>query len=438
MKSGFSISTKANLGSIYSAFLGLYHQLIRSDFAQKVAETFATRVLLIGVGLVTSVIVARILGPEGRGLYAVATAVGAIGVQFGNLGLHASNTYYVAKDRSLLPTLLGNTLLVSFGLGSFGAFAAGLIFYLWSGLAPVHGLLLTLALLWVPFGLAYMLLQNLLLGIQEVRAYNAIELTTKIIAVALVGAIIIFQIVAVETVFFATLAALIISFIWALWRLYPHLNHFPQASFSLFKENIGYGFKAYLAAFFSFLVLRADLLIVKYLLGAEQTGYYSIAVRMADMVYMLPVVIGAILFPTLSALPNNREKWEFTQKVVFWVGVAMVILGGFAVLLAKPAVWLLYGEAFLPSVPAFSWLTLGIVLLSINAVFMNYFASTGMPLVTVYSPAIAIVFNVVLNFRLVPWLGIVGASFASIVSYGLMLIISIVYISAKKDERLPT
>ena len=98
---------------------------VNSDLSQKVVETFVTRILLIGIGLVTSVIVARILGPEGRGLYAVALAVGAIGMQFGNLGLHASNTYYVSRDRSLLPLLVSNTLLVSFAFGGTGALLAG-------------------------------------------------------------------------------------------------------------------------------------------------------------------------------------------------------------------------------------------------------------------------------------------------------------------------
>ena len=61
-------------------------------------ETYATRILLIGIGLVSAVIVARLLGPQGRGIYAVAAATGALGVQFGNLGLHTSNIYFVARD----------------------------------------------------------------------------------------------------------------------------------------------------------------------------------------------------------------------------------------------------------------------------------------------------------------------------------------------------
>ena len=55
-------------------------------------ETFSTRILLIVVSLITSVFVARALGPEGRGLYAIALTVSMLGIQFSNLGLHSSNT----------------------------------------------------------------------------------------------------------------------------------------------------------------------------------------------------------------------------------------------------------------------------------------------------------------------------------------------------------
>ena len=41
--------------------------------------TFGNRILLVGLGLLTTVIVARSLGPEGRGVFAIAVALAAIG-----------------------------------------------------------------------------------------------------------------------------------------------------------------------------------------------------------------------------------------------------------------------------------------------------------------------------------------------------------------------
>ena len=63
---------------------------------------------------------------------------------------------------------------------------------------------------------------------------------------------------------------------------------------------------------------------------------------------------------------------------------------------------------------------------------MNFFASIGMPLITLLSTGFATVLNIILNMRFIPEYGIIGASFSSIISYGLMLIISIIYVYKRK------
>ena len=120
-----------------STGLAFWRRVRQSDFVYNTVSTFGTRLLLIGIGLITSVIIARILGPEGRGAYAAAMAVVGIGVQFGNLGLHASNTYYVSHDRTLLSQLVSNTLVISLGLGGLGVSIAWLVFFIWSSSAPL-------------------------------------------------------------------------------------------------------------------------------------------------------------------------------------------------------------------------------------------------------------------------------------------------------------
>jgi O-antigen/teichoic acid export membrane protein len=135
-------------------------------------------------------------------------------------------------------------------------------------------------------------------------------------------------------------------------------------------------------------------------------------------------------------MTDARVKWAYTKRVALSVGVITVVLSAGAAVLAGPLVRLLFGEAFVPSVPAFIWMLPGVVFLSINTCYMNYFASVGMPLVTVVSPGLAAILAVVANVKLIPWLGIVGASVTSVLSYGLMLATSIIYVSYF-EERQP-
>jgi O-antigen/teichoic acid export membrane protein len=424
-------------GPFAGVLSGLVRGLGTPGFVRDVAETYATRVALVGIGLVTSVVVARILGPTGRGFYAVAMTVGGVGVQIGNLGLQAANTYSVARDASRLSALLGNSLLVSFGFGTVVAAAVWSAFCVWPSAAPVEGGLLLLSLAWIPVGLAYLLLQNLLIGIGDVRSFNSAEIGNRVLSVLLVGVVVLLGAVRPETVFLAALAALAVAVAWMLRRLCVRFGARLALSVPLFRENVRYGLKAYAAAMFAFVVLRSDLLLVQYLLGPEQVGYYSIAVTIADQLYMLPVVVGTILFPRLSGMPGDAERWAYARRVSLWVGAGMTAFAVVVGLAAGPLIRLLFGASFLPAVPALLWLLPGIVMLSVNTIYMNYFASTGMPPVTILAPAAAALFNVGLNLALIPRLGIVGASISSVAAYGGMLAASSIYLRYAKGRSGP-
>ena len=408
----------------------------RPTIWRSIVETYSTRLLLIAIGFTTTVIISRTLGPSGRGLFAVAAAIGAIGVQFGNFGLHASNTYYVAKDRKLLPVLVGNTLVVSFGLGGMAALLGWILAAISPKLAPLHGTLLALALAWIPFGLAYQLLQNLLLGIDQVRAYNGIELVSKVIGLILVGLALLSGRVSAEIMFAATMAALVISLVWVLWKLHDFLLRPIFLSLTVFRQHVGLGVKAYLIAFFGFLVMRIDLVMVKYMLGTQSAGYYSISETMAENMITLPVVVGTILFPKLSGMTHNKDKLHLTKKAAFVTAALMVPIMVMASVLAKPMVKLIFGKSFLPAAPPFIWLMPGSFLLGIETVIVQYLNSLGFPRIIAYAWLLVTALNVGINLWAIPAYGINGAAIVSTICYSLVfvLVLAVIYQSNRSER----
>lgn len=421
-------------GGVAGAFHALYRIVIRSDFVRKVAETFATRILLIGIGLFTSVIVARILGPEGQGLYTMAVVISVIGVQFANLGLHASNTYYVARDRKLLPPLVGNTLVASFVFGGTGAALTLVIFSMWPKLSPIDGLLLILALLWIPFGLAYMLLQNLLLGIQEVRTYNKIELTNKVFAVSFICLLILLGAVTVETIYIVSLIALIASFIWILRQLKGHIHCSPMPSFALFKDSLCYGFKAYISAFAALMIQRMDLLMINYYLGNKQTGLYSIAVGLIDMLFLFPIIVGTIAFPKLCAMGEWHQRLKYTRKIVIvMVGIIipLIIIIFFS---AEFIITTLYGSNYADSVGPLAWFLPGLFVWSIEVMYRKLLISIDYPAAIAWGWIGAFCLNIVLNVVLIQRFGINGAAAASSLTYFAVTSVTIFLLSRISQE----
>lgn len=408
--------------AISAASAQLWRMAAGTELRRNVLETYGTRVLVILVTFATAVVIARELGPTGRGLYAVAATLGAIGAQFGNLGLHASNTFYVAKDRALLPALIGNTLVVVF-VSCVVAAVSGIGFVFWPKISPVHGTLLLLALASVPFSLAYLLTQGLLLGVNEVRAYNQIEWGGKLLAMTLIGMLVFVHGSTVELFFGATLLSIMATFLWAFLRLRRVSAEPPKLSLAVFRQSIGIGVRAYTIAFFGFLLLRIDLLMVKYMLGATEAGYYSISQVLAENTMMFPVVIGLLLFPKLSALSQREEKLQLANKAVLVTAALMLPVVAIAALAAAPLISVAFGRNFLPAVPPFAWLMPGTYFLGIETVMVQLLNSEGFPPIIIVAWIVDTILNVALNFWAIPRFGITGASMVSSVCYFLMFLV---------------
>jgi O-antigen/teichoic acid export membrane protein len=394
-----------------------YQRLRKSDFASKVAQTYLTQLLKILIGVVTSVIVARALGPEGRGVFALAGALAALGIQFGNMGMHASNTYFIAGNPKLLDRLLGNSLTLSFALGIGIAGGTWIVLLIFPEMISVHGWLLAIALISIPIGIAFLLLENLLLGLHEVKAFNAAELINRSLPLVLLLFVITLRPVNVLIAFGTTLIALIAGTVYSYARIRRRLEGSMTVSKTLFAQNFRYGLKAYTASLFCFLVLRVDLFLVQKMLGLEQTGYYSVAATMADMVALLAATIGTILFPRLSAEPVIRRKLDFMWKACAGTAAIMFLLVIVASLLARPVVLLMFGKAFMPSAVAFILLMPGIFFLSIHSVSVQFLNSIGYPKIVVAIWGISLAVNVLANLWLIPHRGINGAAVASSISY---------------------
>jgi O-antigen/teichoic acid export membrane protein len=138
---------------------------------------------------------------------------------------------------------------------------------------------------------------------------------------------------------------------------------------------------------------------------------------MAELIYILPVVVGTILFPKLTSLTDIREKWLLAKKVTFDVTVGMLLMLSLAGFLANPIVAVLFGKAFLPSISAFLWLLPGVFFLGVQTVIVQFLNSIGFPITVVGVWVITALLNIGLNILVIPVYGIVGASMVSSLSY---------------------
>jgi len=163
-------------------------------FVRGTTVTFTSGVLTLLLGLGTSVILARVLGPEGKGSYTLAMLLPSLIVTFGNLGIGPATVYYVARGEFRREEILGNNILLSAGIGGIGVLA-GLVVVLFfretvfPGVAPGY---LLLALLLVPVQVFSSYVRYVLLGAQRIKEFNYVQIAQSalflgFVALALLG-----------------------------------------------------------------------------------------------------------------------------------------------------------------------------------------------------------------------------------------------------------
>ncbi len=399
--------------------------LLKQDLVNTILHTYATRLLLIILGLVGNVIITRSLGVENYGVYTLTLTIIALGTQFGNFGLHSANIFYVAKKKMFLGMLLKNSILFSIIVGSFISIIVYLVYRLLPQLFNIDFAILFIVILIIPISLMLLLTKNLLIGIGKIKLDNKISIYIKSLTIILLLLSMgLFKLnLSIALCIFAIGLALSLFFV--LKILKKNITYNYILSIRLLKKISKFGFKAYLSALFAFLVLKSDLFFVSYYLSKSELGYYSLAVSFIDYIYILPVIIGTILFQKLSSMKCNNDKYIIMRRINYYFTIGYAIFLLFIYLFSKGLIIFLYGDEFIHSIAPMNILLIAIFFMGNATLFLQYIASNNFPLKIVYIWGVGFLVNLVLNYVLIKSYALYGVSISTVISYLLIYLLSI-------------
>jgi O-antigen/teichoic acid export membrane protein len=390
---------------------------MRSDVLLMLAAKLC--VLVFGAG--ATVIVARSLGPGGRGSLASIYALMTLLVQLGTAGIVSANPYFAGREPHLRARIAGNSLWLGGALGPAIALVGFAIKLLApAALADISWSELSIGMLAVPVMLSSVFLQSILLAEGRTVLYNGVDAGTALLTVALLGGVLGLAgggVLLALSLMVGPQALALGVYIAAMRR---HGRILKPLDRPLARRMLGYGARAYVITLFAYLLVRIDLLLVNGIQGARAAGQYSIAVAVADAIDLLPLSVCVNLFARLARGSVGREA---SLGVFHLVAVAHLIVCAIAALLAGPAITLLFGHAYHPAVALLLWLLPGVYCFGLLNMIAYYFAAQGMPreMMIVWIPGLAI--NLALDLVLLPRHGTYVASLASSVAYALVLIL---------------
>jgi O-antigen/teichoic acid export membrane protein len=385
-----------------------------------VAVTYGSKVLVMALTLGMTVLVARALGPSGRGSVAVALALTLTLVQLGSFGLISANPYFVAKDAATVARLVTNSLWFALGLGAM-LIVIGLLFKAqFSGATRGLGWPETFAaVIAIPAALAALFLQSLLLGQGRTIAYNAVELAQNVLVFAALAIGLFVLDFDVFGVLVVLAAGYLVGVFAALALLYRHTRPAARPDAGLARATLRYGLRVYTATLLAFLVIRLDVFLVNAYLGSVEAGLYSVVAALAEGMYLLPTVVGLNLFPRVArGAGAETTAWVFRIMFVLYGAICLT-----SIPLAAPGIRLVFGSDFADAAELYYWILPGVFCLGMLTILSHHFAGRGFPIQAAVIWIGGLAINLAINVIFLADGGTYIASLASSVAYGLLLLL---------------
>lgn len=351
------------------------------SFARQSVFTGAGHVAAMVSGFLLSIVISRIFGPEGRGVFASAFALANILALLLGTGHEAANTYFIASGKQNVSEATGSSVIgltISMIALSIATF---LIIYLRpSFVVLLNNKIILLALCSIPLHWLCLYSFGLVRGLGRADlAYARFSVCALSWLVLTVCFCVIFALKQLEFVFIARFVALVFSFFVATWfvkKLGGSLR--LKLSWRNFKDSINYGIKDNISRLANPMIVRFDMLVLPVFFIAEgPLGLYAQGIAILDRVLVLPTILGYVL---MAKVAKESQKSVGVTATLCRLSFLFTLILGLAVMVsAKFLVPLLFGARFAPTVPLMWIVFPGIILRSIPRVLQNYFMGKGHP-----------------------------------------------------------
>ncbi len=394
-------------------------------FKKNVISNLFLHAVTIVTGFFTSILIARGLGTENQGQFSYYVLIFGLIASYGHIGIISATGYFIKRTKFKKEDVVNSNISILLILSVIYAIAV-LIFR--NQIFSSH--IYTLFIIWIVYAVT-LLFNNFFITIymadENIYIYNRYYTLSYIIKGIIIVALYFTNTLNILTISILYLALELMKAILLVKGL--KLKYKFQINTSILKEEFKYGIPLYLAGLFIYLNYRVDQIMIKDVLGNSELGIYSISVQLAELAFIFPTSISSAFEGRLYSCEEKDRKKISAQivRITFYATLAICIIG----MLMKPLVAVLYGQEYERAGVSMVILLIGIVFASIGKVAPAYFYTKGRPNIHLIVAAIVLAINLLLNFVLIPTIGINGAALASTISY---LFYGLIYIFMLKKD----
>ncbi|MDZ5602682.1 oligosaccharide flippase family protein [Pseudomonas sp. RP23018S] len=390
----------------------------RNGYLRHMVLSMGTNVAMLVLRLMRNVLLARILGPSERGVFALLNTLPDLISAFTSGGLNTALGYQAAKQRNM--GLLLTQVLV------YGCLLATLLTLLCIVLARelgTHleateqlGLLVWLLLAAVPLSVLKVALLTLHNASGATGTYNALRLLESLVPLLLfAGLFFMWRDNALDAAVISWLCGLGLFASLGLYWLGRDHHIALRWDRNGQRELLSYSAKSHPDVLFRQAMLRGDYLLISAMLGSAQLGHYAMATAAAELLFIVPEAVTTPLMKRLLQQEKEMSRLtplalRLTSTIMFLACLSMAVIGEWLIVT-------LFGAEYQAAYPALLGLLPGLLGMSHVSILRLDLLGKQRPGSVSWIMGIGAVMNLVLSLLLIPHYGILGAAISSSVAY---------------------
>lgn len=389
----------------------------------KVLLTVGAQAIGKAIGVVSGILLARLLAPEGRGELAALMLWPGLLLTLGGLGIPHTIAYFTGSrsgdSGKVFGTALSLAVVQAAVIVSAGCFVIPL------ALRKQYQDAIPLSLIYlgtVPMSLAAGISLGLLQGHLDMRGFNALRMMQSFLHLGgvatlwLAGAADLRWVVALYIVNLFVAACVGIGLVW------PKVKYRVGWDSDLARQMASYGIKTQLSNVVESLNLRLDQLVMSLFLAPASLGLYVVAVNFSGLLNPISHATAIVALPAVAR--SNRAQVVHQLGILFRGNLLTQLFLGGGLIIALPLLLpLLVGKAYSEAVAPAQVLALGAVFLGMNDVLSEALRGLNRPGVPAVAQAISLALTVVLLYALLPTMGVLGAALTSLIAYAAIFVL---------------
>jgi O-antigen/teichoic acid export membrane protein len=379
----------------------------------KILNTFGTRLLSAVLNLLITVIISRLLGPEGKGQQGIIIATIAYILVFANLMGGSAIVYLVPRFSSsviLVPAYVWSVItgvgffiaLHLFNLVDVGMIAHICILALVNGFTAINS--------------------SVLIGKEKIATSNLIAFVQPlIITLSLVVFFFLLQQNTIQSYIIALYISFGTAFLISLFYLGKFTEKFAISPWGSYSTIIGYLFRYgllnQLAHIFQLLSFRMSYYWLEQTYSSAEVGIYSNGTSLVESIWLISRSISLVQYARIANSPDRLYSQKLTLQLTY-AGMIVSFFGLLVLVLLPSQVFTsIYGVGFGEVGNVIRSLAPGVLLFNVALIIGHYFSGTGKYHVNTIASFVGLIVATIAFNYMIPAYGITGAGWATSISY---------------------